>query len=181
MNSQLHDILDGGFIARYHVKGTQMLVPQNVAEHSWRMAAILRHLWPECSTVLLWATLFHDVSERVTGDMPSNVKRHNPALSAALHEVSEAEETRLNIRFGLTEEEQKVLAWIDRFEGALHCFDELEMGNRKVIRTLLRYMEYAADPKYVLSNEWRENLRGRLTRALELKVQGLINHEEPQL
>jgi 5'-deoxynucleotidase YfbR-like HD superfamily hydrolase len=181
MTALLEDLLDGGLIARYHVKGTRMLVPQNVAEHSWRMSAVLFYLWPEARAAVVWATLFHDVSERVTGDMPSNIKRHSPQLAKALNEVSTAEEYRLGIRFDLTPEEEKLLGWIDRFEGAMKCVDELEMGNRKAIGTMRRYIQYAGDPKYILMCPEREALRQELTRALDCKAASLTNHEEPQL
>lgn len=172
----LFSLLDGGFIERYHVKGQRMLTRQCVAEHSWRMAAILRYLWPDCHRELIWATLFHDVSERVTGDMPSNVKRANPVMAGAVHDVSEAEEKRLGIRFTLDAEERKMLAWLDRIEGAMHCLDELEMGNRKVIHTLQRYIAYAGDPEYVLANPCREALRQDIQEQLVLQARALINN-----
>jgi 5'-deoxynucleotidase YfbR-like HD superfamily hydrolase len=179
--THVEDLLDGGHIERYHIKGQRMLTRQCVAEHSWRMAAVLFNIWPEASVQLVWATLFHDVSERVTGDMPANIKRANPAVAAAVHDLSEQEERRLGIRFPLDEEEGKLLGWLDRYEGALHCLDELEMGNRKVIVTLNRYIMYAGDPKYVLRDYGREARRSQLLENLRIKAHSLINHEEPQL
>lgn len=176
MNNPLHDLLDGGFIERYHVKGQRMLTRQCVAEHSWRMAAILRYMWPDCRPELIWATLFHDVSERVTGDVPANIKRATPAIAEAVHTVSIAEEKRLNIRFALTLEEEKVLGWLDRIEGAMHCLDELEMGNRKIIHTLQRYIAYAGDPKYALSDPAREVIRQDVQEQLVLKARAFFNY-----
>lgn len=179
-HDQLSDILDGGVIQRYHLKGKRMLTEQNVAEHSWRMAAVLFYLWPDTRAALLWALLFHDVSERVTGDVPANIKRVSPAIAEAVNHVSTAEEVRLGIRFALFPEEAKMLSWIDRYEGALHCCDELEMGNRKIIPTLLRYLHYAGDTQYVLLNPEREVLRLDLHEALSQKASALINHKELQ-
>jgi 5'-deoxynucleotidase YfbR-like HD superfamily hydrolase len=178
VSSQVEDLLDGGFIERYHIKGQRMLTRQSVAEHSWRMAAVLFYLWPDARPQLINATLFHDVSERVTGDMPANIKRANPAMALAVNEVSTAEEVRLGIRFFLHPEEVKVLSWLDRYEGALHCADELEMGNRKILGTLLRYLRYAGDPGYALLNPEREVLRMELYTSLAKKVSALINYEE---
>lgn len=151
-------ILDGGFIERYHVKGQRKLMRQSVADHSWRMATIIFCLYSTAdgdhvlTAGLVLAALFHDVSERVTGDMPANVKRHNPAIEQAMHEVSTAEEVRLGIRFNLNEDQQRVLGWADRYEGALHCWDEYEMGNQKIVPTLMRYFEYCMDKKYELAD-----------------------------
>lgn len=168
--SQLEAILDGGFIERYHVRGRRMIKPQNVAEHSWRMAAVLFYLCPTARADLVWATLFHDVSERVTGDLPSPVKNANPDVKAEFNRISTAEERRLGIRFDLGDEEAKLLRWIDRFEGALHCLDELEMGNRKALRTLMRYMEYCRGPEHVLQVDECEEKRVFLFNQLTEKV-----------
>jgi 5'-deoxynucleotidase YfbR-like HD superfamily hydrolase len=176
MTDKLHALLDGGFIERYHTRGQRMLTRQSVAEHSWRMAAIARYVWPDCSAALLWAILFHDVSERVTGDLPAPVKRANAVAAAAIHEISEAEEERLDIRFELLAEERRLLAWVDRYEGALHCCDELEMGNRMVLLTMRRYMEYATRPEYSLRDPERLARQGALMQELTDRIEPLVNY-----
>lgn len=176
-NDQLEALLDGGFIERYHVRGRRMIVPQNVAEHSWRMAAVLFHINPVARAVMVWATLFHDVSERVTGDLPSPVKNANAEIRKEFNRVSTAEEQRLGIRFDLTEEEKKLLNWLDRFEGALHCLDEVEMGNRKAIRTLLRYFDYCTGAQHVLQNEGMEHRRFALFVQLTEKVNNYLGEQ----
>lgn len=174
MNEKLHALLDGGFIERYHTKGQRMLTRQSVSDHSWRMAAIIRYVWPDCRVVLVWATLFHDVSERVTGDMPSPIKTANPIVQAALNKISTEEEVRLGIRFDLNDEERRLLAWVDRFEGAVHCADELEMGNRKVIGTLRRYLEMSNRANYRMLDHNRALVQIELVRSLTEKVNLLI-------
>lgn len=159
---QVESLLDGGWIERYHIKGQRMLTRQSVAEHSWRMSAIVFAVNPQLSANVLWALLFHDVSERVTGDVPANVKRANPEIERVINEVSTNEEIRLGIRFNLTAEEQKLLSWADRFEGALHCLDELEMGNHKILATLHRYIAYSLDDKYKLADNNHESNRRAL-------------------
>jgi 5'-deoxynucleotidase YfbR-like HD superfamily hydrolase len=175
MTPQLHALLDGGFIERYHTKGQRMLTRQCVAEHSWRMAAVLFAIWPDARPQLIWATLFHDVSERVTGDVPSPVKRASPEVEKAIHDVSEAEERRIGIRFELTEEEGRLLAWLDRYEGALHCLDEIEMGNRKAIPTFHNYMRYITSPSYALADPEMERVRRGLQDQLAEAAVGFIN------
>lgn len=174
--NQLDALLDGGHIERYHIKGQRMLTRQCVAEHSWRMVAILYYLWPEASAALVWATAFHDVSERVTGDMPANIKRANPEMARAVNEVSTTEERRLGIRFDLTAEEAKTLRWMDRFEGVLHCLDELEMGNAKVLDTLNRYLQYSAGTEHTLAAPERESLRVGLLEEARQKAYRFTPH-----
>jgi len=171
--SAVESLFDGGWIERYHIKGQRMLTRQSVAEHSWRMAALIYTVNRMAREALIWATLFHDVSERVTGDMPANVKRANPAIAAAINEVSTAEEVRLHIRFDLSEQEQRLLAWADRFEGAMHCLDELEMGNRKIIGTLTRYQQYYMDDKYKLEDKQNEAVRQQLMDYLNQRIKEL--------
>lgn len=170
----VESLFDGGWIERYHIKGQRMLTRQSVAEHSWRMAAIIYVVNRMAREALIWATLFHDVSERVTGDMPANVKRANPNIAAALHEISAEEERRLHIRFDLSEQEQRLLSWVDRFEGAMHCVDELEMGNRKVIQTLLRYQNYYMDERYKLEDKQNEARRQQLMEHLNQRIKELV-------
>lgn len=176
-NDQLESLLDGGFIQRYHVKGRRMLVPQNVAEHSWRMAAALFHIDPNARAAMVWATLFHDVSERMTGDVPSPVKRDD-MVRVALNRISTTEEYRLGIRFDLTEEEVKLLTWLDRYEGALHCLDEAEMGNRKAMRTMIRYFDSCTGHEHRLLDSGPEKRRAALCVQLTEKVNYYLGEKE---
>lgn len=170
----LASLMDGGWIERYHIKGQRMLTRQSVAEHSWRLAAVIFAVARKPRAELVLAALFHDVSERVTGDMPSNVKRANPVLAQALREVSMAEEIRLGIRFDLSEQEQRLLAWADRYEGAMHCLDEYTMGNRFVVKTMLRYYEYCSGDEYKLKDPNEERRRNVLMQELEKSVSHLL-------
>lgn len=72
---RLELILRGGDVRRYHAE-PRAHISQDVASHTWRMMAILLHLWPEASPELLRAALYHDVAEGYTGDVPAPVKRH---------------------------------------------------------------------------------------------------------
>lgn len=140
----LANFFEGGAIARYHMKPT--IKVQNIGQHSWRMAAALQVLWPDARAELIRAVLFHDVSERVTGDLPSPVKWHNPALRIELNKITTEEETRLGIRFALVPEEQSVLRFLDLYEGCMFCCDEMEMGNRRMKNTFRRYYNAASQP-----------------------------------
>lgn len=170
-SSLLADLLDGGWIDRYHVRGQRMLVRQSVAEHSWRVAMIVYCIEPEPRPQLIMAALCHDISERVTGDIPANVKRANPEIERVIREVSTNEEVRLGIRFDLLPNEMRLLSWADRFEGALHCWNEVQMGNTLAVPTLSRYLQYASDRKYVLESKMLENRRRGMFNELNDRVQ----------
>lgn len=135
------NLLEGGGIYRYHTKNC--IDRQTVQSHSWRMAAMLHTLWPACRQTLLWAVLMHDVSERITGDIPYTVKSNNPGLRMELKRITYEEEVRLGVRYDLMKEEQQVLAFLDLYEGAMYCLDEIEMGNRKLQATFGRYITLA--------------------------------------
>lgn len=162
----MYDLLEGGAIKRYHIK--QTLKEQPVATHSWRMAAVLFAIWPDCRRELMLATLFHDVSERVTGDISSPIKWANPGLRSELNRITTEEEERLGIRFNLEVEEANFLTWIDRFEGCLFCLDEVQMGNRKLHKTFLRYFRACSDAK-LLQNAYTG--RADLMKALLVHLQ----------
>lgn len=171
------DLFDGGWIERYHVKGQRMVTRQSVAEHSWRIITIIFAIESRPTAGLVLAAQFHDVSERVTGDIPANVKRANPEIERVIREVSTNEEVRLGIRFALNNNEQTLLGWADRYEGAMHCLDEWEMGNRKILNTLLRYHNYCMDKKYKLEEPVQEAKRQVLMEYLDRKVRVLHSME----
>lgn len=176
--ANLPALLDGGFIERYHIKGQRMLTRQSVAEHSWRMAAILYTIWPGCRVELLWAHLMHDVSERVTGDMPANIKWANPVMSGEVNRISTAEEERLGIRFPLDAEERRLLAWVDRYEGAVHCGDEIMLGNQLVVGTFNRYLQRITVADFRCHDHNRAMLQIQLARELTEKVEPHIINQE---
>src|SRR5207249_12082906 len=78
--------------------------PKNVQEHSLRVAqiahvlAIVRNrvfggcVSPERAAVL---ALYHDVSEVLTGDLPSPVKEFNPEIKRAYHAIEAASREKL--------------------------------------------------------------------------------------
>jgi len=82
------------------------VIEENVMEHSWQVATIahvlgLIHQYQfdgqtDPKTIAV-AALYHDVSEIITGDMPSPVKYHSEAISRAYKAIEEeAEKEVLN-------------------------------------------------------------------------------------
>jgi 5'-deoxynucleotidase YfbR-like HD superfamily hydrolase len=174
LEKTMYDLLEGGAVKRYHMKPT--IKEQTVGAHSWRMVAVLIALWPDARRELICATAFHDVSERVTGDVPSPIKWSNPGLRIELNRITTDEEERLGIRYRLEPEEANVLKWLDYFEGCLFCLDEIQMGNRRLHNTFLRYHGACSDAK-LLQNVYTARaaqmkwlLDHLLERAVELGV-----------
>jgi 5'-deoxynucleotidase len=135
----LREILNGLAIKRYHTKRVSR--EQTVADHSARICAILCHLVEQPSGNLLRAAIYHDVSEFVTGDLPSPVKWKNPELRKELNRISTEYEMAMGIRVPLTEDEARLLRWADSAEGCQYCIDELELGNLNLLPTLGRYVD----------------------------------------
>ncbi len=78
------------FIGRWGLKRNS--VPENVMEHSWEVAVIAHALavirnqefgGQVDANHIAVAALFHDASEVYTGDMPSPIKYHSPAITQA--------------------------------------------------------------------------------------------------
>ena len=92
------------------------------------------------------AALYHDVSEILTGDMPTPVKYNNPQIMAAYkavekHAVNKLLETshpdiRDSLRpyltqDSLTEYEKKLLKAADKICALTKCIEELQSGNKE--------------------------------------------------
>lgn len=117
-----------GEVKRCHTE--RVLRPQTVAQHSWGVATILLMVHPEADAKLLRAALWHDVSERAMGDIPSPVKWASEEMHAAI----EALEDDINKQWdimpkGLTEAERALLKFCDAFEFYLWTREEIAMGN----------------------------------------------------
>ena len=74
----LSKILNSGSVVRYHC--TLIDHKQNVAEHSWETAVILKRIYPSCSVELMLYALTHDCGELMTGDIAAPVKKENPLV-----------------------------------------------------------------------------------------------------
>jgi 5'-deoxynucleotidase len=84
------------YIGRWGLKRNS--VPENVMEHSWEVAVIAHTLATvrniefggevDADRVAVTA-LFHDASEVYTGDMPSPVKYHSPAITQAYKAIEQ--------------------------------------------------------------------------------------------
>ncbi len=128
-------------------------VPENIQEHS-HMAAVLAHalgvirrdvFHKDCNPdACAAAALFHDASEIFTGDLPTPIKYHTPAIRDAYHQVeAEAAEKLLGmlpeeIRPAyaplLREEDgevRRIVKAADKLCAYIKCLEELESGNNE--------------------------------------------------
>ena len=127
--------------------------PENVQEHSHQAAvlahalAVIRnekfggHLDP--GTVAA-AALYHDASEILTGDMPTPIKYHDPAIRAAYKDVEAVASRKLldllppelqnAYRPILLEEDgeiRQVVKAADKLSAYIKCVEELKAGNNE--------------------------------------------------
>jgi 5'-deoxynucleotidase YfbR-like HD superfamily hydrolase len=144
------DILRAGAsVQRYHTWRT--LRRQTVGEHTHGVMTILIDITPPdlLSSSLLCACAYHDISELLTGDLPSPAKREYPELKKAAHEATVDFETGMGLIMGLSTEQQKLLRFADIMECCLWALEELYMGNRyarRIVANALTYMGESGMP-----------------------------------
>jgi 5'-deoxynucleotidase len=131
--------------------------PENVAEHSYYVAllthalgTIARDLFHRRIDVdrAVTLALFHDVSEVITGDIPTPVKHHNSDIVAGLREVERLAGDQL-LRMAPAEllpsyhpllrprqEDAELWRWVkaaDKLAAYLKCAAEVAAGNREFV------------------------------------------------
>jgi 5'-deoxynucleotidase len=129
--------------------------PENIQEHSLRVATIAHalalirsrvvgdHVNPERVAAL---ALYHDVSEVLTGDLPTPVKYFNPEIKNAYQAIEKVaqqklldmlpESLRADYRPFLLAEEGDRTHWelvkaADRLAAYIKCLEEIAAGNRE--------------------------------------------------
>ena len=127
-------------------------IRENVQEHS-HMVAVIAHalgvirrevFGRECDpNALAAAALFHDAPEIITGDMPTPVKYHSGALTAAYKEVERGAAEKLVsmlpvelrgayeslISGDVGEENEQLVKAADRLSAYIKCIEERKAGN----------------------------------------------------
>jgi 5'-deoxynucleotidase len=126
---------------------------ENVMEHSWEVAVIAHLLAVIHNThfggdidpnKVATAALFHDVSEVLTGDMPTPVKYYCPNLTNAYRQIEEIAKSELlktlplslQTAYGTLINEQnlpniykKLIKAADTLSAYMKCLSELRTGN----------------------------------------------------
>jgi 5'-deoxynucleotidase len=141
------------WIARWGLK--RNTIQENVMEHSWEVAtlahalALIRNRYFEGdvdANAIATAALYHDCSEVITGDLPSPVKYHSPAIQQAYHSIERAAERELvtllpdalqqdfatvMVEDNLPLAHRQIIKAADTIAAFLKCQAELTAGNRE--------------------------------------------------
>lgn len=128
---------------------------ENVMEHSWEVAVIAHTLaliknryygGSVDANAIAAAALYHDITEVITGDLPTPIKYHSEAISKAYKQIeAEAEVELLNllptglrrdfqvlIQYDqMSEESHQIIKAADKISAYLKCQAELKAGNRE--------------------------------------------------
>lgn len=128
--------ITAGFVRRWHT--SVMLFDENVAAHSWGVATLIAMLHPHPSVWLLKAALFHDITEKKTGDITRWAKSEFPMLARGMAEAEETVEMEYGLFVGLPPEDKIWLDAADLFHAWLFMYRDVMMGNRTMLEDLTR-------------------------------------------
>ena len=126
---------------------------ENVMEHSWEVAviahtlALIKNRYYQGNldaNAIATAALYHDITEVITGDLPTPIKYHSPAILAAYKQIErQAEQELLGLlpedlqpdyqalisHDRLPAEHQSIIKAADRISAYLKCQAEIKAGN----------------------------------------------------
>jgi 5'-deoxynucleotidase len=126
---------------------------ENVMEHSWEVAVIAHTLaliknryfaGNVDANAITTAALYHDITEVITGDLPTPIKYHSPAILSAYKQIEHQAESELlsllpealKADFDalisherLPVEHQLIIKAADKISAFLKCQAELKAGN----------------------------------------------------
>ena len=172
---------------------------ENVMEHSWQVATIAHGLaiigrdlygrdWnPE---TIATAALYHDVSEIITGDLPTPIKYHSATISRAYKAIEVEAEIELThqlptalrqsfspfvIQSQLSDEVRSVIKAADLISAYLKCQFELDAGNPEFKDAALEI------ERKIRSLESREvdYFMTHFVTSYQLTLDELLKHHEP--
>jgi HD containing hydrolase-like enzyme len=169
-----------GEVERWHTWTT--LCRQNVSAHSWQALRLLLAVCPEAPRHLMIEVAFHDIGERVSGDMPYPGKSLVEGLKPRLDAVESSARLAMSLPWGvppprqLEPEEEAILKLVDYLEMLEHALHELSLGNlhmRLVYMRCVRAVEDAAGrcPHHVQDKlDWYMARRIKMQREIGLDV-----------
>jgi 5'-deoxynucleotidase len=119
---------------------------ENVMEHSWEVSVIKNRYY--CGNVdanaIATAALYHDITEVITGDLPTPIKYHSKEINAAYKQIEkQAEKELLNLlpselradfealihNDKMPDEHVQIIKAADKISAYLKCQAELKAGN----------------------------------------------------
>ena len=130
-------------------------IPENIQEHSHEVAVYAHALGlirseifhKECDAEhLAVLALYHDASEILTGDLPTPIKYHDPAIRAAYKDVERLAEEKLVTMLPAelqtayaralrpaNEDEERLVKAADKLSALVKCIAERKAGNREFL------------------------------------------------
>lgn len=109
-----------------------------VGQHSFDMLTLLIALYPDCRKELMLAVMFHDLTERWTGDIPHPAKHSDGEFGKRIAQI----EARLTKKLGwdvqLTDLERHWLKGLDCVEYLLWAKEQIAMGNQNATTALAK-------------------------------------------
>jgi 5'-deoxynucleotidase len=126
---------------------------ENVMEHSWEVSVIAHTLaliknryygGTVDANAVATAALYHDITEVITGDLPTPIKYHSPEIQAAYKQIEQRAELELLALLPealqadfrpliqhdqLPEEYAQIIKAADKISAYLKCQAELKAGN----------------------------------------------------
>ncbi len=141
------------WIKRWGLK--RNLEPENVMEHSWEVATIAHALaliknryfnGDVDPQKIATAALYHDISEVITGDLPTPIKYHSPMIRQSYHTIERQavkkltrllpEKLQQDFDYFIDEEKQEaevraIIKAADTLSAYLKCRYEASNGNRE--------------------------------------------------
>lgn len=139
------------WIVRWGLK--RNAIPENVMEHSWEVSTIAHALalisnkrfgGKYDANQVATTALYHDVSEVITGDMPTPIKYHSPGMQKAFKEVEVQAEHELisllpedlkedfvplMVSSEIPSDILRIIKGADTIAAFLKCQEELKAGN----------------------------------------------------
>ena len=130
------------------------MFPENLSEHSWEVALLSHALclignreFGKNYNVerIIIAALYHDMSEILTGDLPTPVKYYNDDIKTAYKEIEKRAEEKImsllrddfkeemTASISLSPDEKRILKSADKLAAYIKCLDELSASNREFI------------------------------------------------
>lgn len=130
-------------------------IPENVMEHSWEVATIAhvmalignkRFNRQYDANLVATTALYHDVSEVITGDLPTPIKYHSKGMQKAFKDVElQAEKELINllpddiresfdnliVSKNIAKDVQRLIKGADTIAAYLKCQAELKAGNHE--------------------------------------------------
>ena len=124
---------EAGQVKRFHTFPT--LTQQTVGEHTFNMLCMLFQIYDEVkketpSINLIKAVMYHDFGERWVGDVPATARWHNEEFKSVVDGYEEKLRHKMGFYVELTEEETRVLKFLDSLDCLLWAVHEENVGNK---------------------------------------------------